>query len=188
MDEIEAKFKVDGHETIRDRLKQADAAFVGRYVEKNHILDSVDGLLRRSQCGLRVRIMQTVEGEPVPTMVTYKGPPKPGPFKQREEIETAVGDSRRMLPLLEALGFKTVMEYCKRRERWVLGTCHVELDEVPMLGWFVEIEGPHEQAVAAARRALGLDALEIEKRTYVGMLADCCAELGRTPMGIDFND
>ena len=53
-----------------------------------------------------------------------------------------------------------------------LDTCRVELDEVPLLGTFVEIEGPTEAAIEAALERLGLAGQATEPKSYVGLSAE----------------
>jgi adenylate cyclase class IV len=47
----------------------------------------------------------------------------------------------------------------------------VELDELPYLGNYVEIEGPSEKDVESVRRSLGLENLPLIKTGYISMLA-----------------
>ncbi|RJO66327.1 MAG: CYTH domain-containing protein [Myxococcales bacterium] len=197
--EIEAKLRVDLHEPVRRRLGELGAQFIGRYLEHNHILDRPDRSLQAASCGLRVRSMDTLEGRPAAATLTYKGPPLPGPFKRREEIEVTLGLSEprllgssvaeprpsgsgsstdsavvcsSALNLLRALGYDTVLQYGKRRERWKLGQCTVELDDVADLGLFVEIEGPDESTISAAQSALNLAHVPHEPRSYVRMISE----------------
>ncbi len=187
MREIEAKIRVPDLEPVQARLREFGARFVGRYIENNHILDRHDGSLRGAGCGLRVRWMQTVDGQDAAPTVTFKGPVQESPVKRREEIEVDISDADRMLLLLGAIGFETVVSYRKRRERWTLDDCHVELDEVPLVGTFVEIEGPCEATIRAVQARLGLGSESHVRHGYVGMLLKRCRELGRSAIGIDFS-
>ncbi len=73
--------------------------------------------------------------------------------------------------ILEELGFTAMLIFEKRRESWELGSCKVELDELPYLGAFVEIEGEPE-AIDAVAKILGLGKTPIEKEGYAAMLGD----------------
>lgn len=168
--EIEAKLRVESHEPVRQRLRELSASFMGRYREENRILDRPDGSLRAAGCGLRVRAMETLEGCPAPATMTYKGPRQPGPLKRRQEIEVTISDAPSCLRMLHALDFETVLAYSKQRERWALNDCRIELDDVPQLGLFVEIEGPSEPAIRAAQNSLRLSQAAEETRSYVHML------------------
>jgi adenylate cyclase class 2 len=109
--------------------------------------------------------------------VTYKGPRAPGPIKKREEIEVAVDDPGHATKLFESLGYSITLSFEKRRETWKLNDCTVELDELPVLGTYVEIEGPSEASVLAIRSQLGLDDHPTITDPYIALLE---AELSRT--------
>ena len=66
--------------------------------------------------------------------------------------------------ILEALGFKPVLVYEKRRHTWSLGETEVVIDELPF-GLFMEIEGS-EPEIEAAERTLGIEGLPSEHETY----------------------
>jgi len=76
-----------------------------------------------------------------------------------------------MTELLQALGFSLRVVYEKRRESWLLDGCRVELDELPMFGTFVEVEGPEESAIQTAVQDLGLAEKDIVSESYVSMAA-----------------
>ena len=44
----------------------------------------------------------------------------------------------------------------KKRRVWQLGGCEVALDRLPLLGDFVEIEGPDDEKIADVQERLGL--------------------------------
>jgi adenylate cyclase, class 2 len=184
--EIEAKLRVEDHDSVREALLAVGAELVGCYVESNHILDRGDGSLYEQGCGLRVRTVEVLSGASVGATVTFKGPVQAGGVKTREETEVTVSDADGMLRVFDGCGFVVVLSYKKRRERWTVDGCNVELDEVPMLGTFVEIEGPSEQAVQTVQRRVGLEGVPHVRDSYVRMLADRCDAAGRSRLGIDF--
>jgi adenylate cyclase, class 2 len=184
--ELEAKFAVENHEPLRQRLVALGARSLGRVIETNSIHDRPDGSFSRSGCGLRVRGLEVLEGEAASDTLTFKGPVQPGPFKQREELELPIAKADAMRRLLEAIGFVEVLRFRKRRASWQWDDCRVELDELPHLGRFVEIEGPGNAAVQAAREALGLAAAAHISRSYVGMLTDLAPPDRPGPATFDF--
>lgn len=171
--EIEAKFRLDDPDALRERLRGLGAGRVAWHRESNHLYDTPEGRLRRSGCGLRVRVAWSLEVEgAAPTgWLTFKGPRHPGELKVREELESPVDDAAAVMGILERLGWREVVVYEKRREVWHLGACEVTVDELPRLGWWLEIEGPDEETVQATRRALGLEAAALAKDTYVALAA-----------------
>jgi len=178
--EIEAKFRVESHDAVRERLRVLSASFLERVVERNQIFDRPDGWLESRGRGLRVRWATNELGQELPAVLTVKGPRQPGAFKSREEIELAVGDAAQAALVLERLGYVPILTYEKRRESWRLGPCRVELDEPPRVGRFVEIEGPSEEAVARTQRDLGLEGATHLPASYVRMLIAWCNEHGQT--------
>lgn len=168
--EIEIKLRVSDHAPVRAKLKECGAEFRGRAMETNWILDRVDGSLRESGCGLRVRKAVNDETGATKCSLTFKGPARISKVKSREELEVVIDDAGLTVRILESLGFGVRLEYTKRRESWVLDDCKVELDEPPRLGLFVEIEGPEEELIERVRAKLGLDGAQVEKTSYVAML------------------
>jgi len=185
--EIECKVRVSGHGPVRKALKRAGAEFVLLFLESNELFDRPEGTLRAAGSGLRIRSMRPLDAadrgagadsrgsgasaEMAPTM-TFKGPRRPGAYKIREEIEVALDDAAAGRALLESLGYRLMVSFEKRRERWRLSDCTVELDELPTLGSFVEVEGPGESAVREVLRAIGLGDASQERRGYVELVAE----------------
>jgi len=170
--ELEIKIRVESHESIRAALRDAGAEYVSHVLETNRLLDLPDGALLKAGCGLRVRSVDVLDGDGPKTTLTYKGPREAGPVKRREELEVAVEDAAAMTSVLKALGYGERIVFEKRRESWRMDDCRVELDEVPLLGTFVEIEGPTEASIEAVRQRLGLAGHAIEPRTYVALLTE----------------
>lgn len=170
--ELECKLAVESHDPTRAALRAAAAAYGGRVLEENRLLDRADGSLRASGCGLRVRRIQALDGQSVEAgSVTFKGPPRDSAYKLREEIETAVADPGAMAGLLRAIGLTETIVFEKRRETWRLGECMVDLDELPKLGRFVEIEGPSEAAIHDAIARLGLTGATEIRENYAALIA-----------------
>lgn len=109
--------------------------------------------------------------------LTYKGPKLDERTKARREVTLAVHDARAAEDLLEALGFARVAEVRKTRRLHERAGFEVALDEVPGLGWFVEVERalPDDAARGEAEReAFALLAswgiAETERRSYLELL------------------
>jgi adenylate cyclase, class 2 len=180
--EVEAKYRVEGHAQVRQRLAEASARPAGRVLEANTFFDWPDGSLRREDRGLRIRTTRPIDDRnnlladgPQRTTLTYKGPRQPGKWKIRQEIELVVDDAAAAKAFLEALGMQPTLTFEKRRESWELGGCAVELDELPHLGPFVEIEGADE-AIARVSQMLGLAERPTEKNTYSTLLHELAGQ------------
>ena len=84
----------------------------------------------------------------------------------RQEIETEITEAESTKKLLSALGYEKVMVVEKKRRLWQLGGCSVALDQLPLLGAFVEIEGPDDETIADVQQRLGLADLPHIAKSY----------------------
>lgn len=172
--EIEIKLALTDPARLRARLGDVGAVCLGRVFEDNQLFDTDERRLRGAGVGLRLRrsgpepLDSAGPGAGVATL-TYKGPLTGGVIRQREELETAVGDASAVEQILRQLGFQPFVRYEKRRETWRLGESEISIDELPRLGWFVEIESPSVAAVEQTRQMLALDAAPAVAETYVHM-------------------
>jgi len=185
--ETEIKLRFDDFDALRRALTEAGATCSGCVTETNRFFDRPDGSLRAAEKGLRIRTVEADDGSQRPSIVTYKGPSEPGPIRCRLEIELAVSDADAARDMLLATGFVEVLVYQKRRETWLLPPCRVELDEVPELGRFVEIEGPDRQAVADVQQRLALDAAAPVEPTYAAMMLDHIRTVNLSPPHVMLN-
>ena len=184
--EMEAKLKVDSLAPTRQRLQQLGAARIGNHLETNALYDDPDSTLEQSDKGLRIRTRRDLDNASEDAILTYKGPGQPGAFKNRQEIETHIADGKAMAALLNALGYHQSLSFQKKRESWQLDGCHVELDEVPHLGCFVEIEGDSESSILELQQKLGLAELQTIKTSYIGLLLKWLNERSRGERTIVF--
>lgn len=179
--EIEAKMRLSDRDALIQTLDQVGGAFVADLAETNSYFDSPGGGLKSTDQGLRIRVEVAAAGTPeetITTTITHKGPRAHGRLKSREETELVVNNPRDAAVLLDAIGYHHVLTFEKRRTRYTLDGCRVELDELPVLGGFVEIEGPTEALVIAARKKLGLSAAPLIKSSYIAMLKTHLHEAG----------
>jgi adenylate cyclase, class 2 len=184
--EIEAKIKVADFAPVRQRLEQCSAKFRCSVLETNTFFDRDDRSLFAKDQGLRLRHTRDRKTNAEAAIITFKGPRQPGRLKRREELELTVDNAVSAIALLESLGFSRVVTFQKRRESWDLGKCHVELDEMPHVGTFVEIEGPDETAVLKVRDQLLLSENPLVRASYLGLLMTYLAEHKITKRSIVF--
>jgi adenylate cyclase class 2 len=121
--------------------------------------------------GLRLRRTRDATSGAETFTVTSKGPASAGSLKRRDELEFTVSDADAAARLFVRLGFQPDLSFEKRRETWELDGCHVELDELPRLGKFVEIEGPSEDVILRVRDKLGLTRAQLVRTSYIAMVA-----------------
>ncbi len=185
--EIEAKMKVPSLEPVRASLLKAGAERVGEFFETNVFFDTEDRSLLAADQGLRLRVNRNVETNDEQYVMTFKGPRLHGKLKSREELELGVANARDGERFLGALGYQKILSFEKRRHSWKLAGCFIELDELPHLGVYVEIEGPDEATVLKAREILGLDKTPIIKTSYIAMLMAWLQEQGSAERSVVFS-
>ena len=146
--EREVKLRFDSLDEARAAVVATGATPVRcRRLHEDALLDDAAERLHTQRCVLRVRM------ESGKSLLTFKGPVQPSPVKEREEIETVVGDGETMLRCLEALGYTVWFRYQKYREEYAHNDVLIAIDETPV-GVFVEVEGG-EQGIFEVTRALG---------------------------------
>lgn len=198
--EIEAKLKVNSLAKVTRKLKAAGAKFLGRCLQSDIYFDDARTTLRKSDSALRIRrsVLRSsgvaavatedrqLIGRKKQVVITYKGPRRKGRFKQREEIQFEVGDARLAEEFFAAIGYKKSLAFQKKRSVWRLGGCEVALDTLPLLGAFVEIEGPGEKEIAAVQKKLGLADLPHIPESYAVLMQKKLRQLGKTGKEVSF--
>jgi len=170
--EIEAKLKVDSLEEIEHRLVELSAGFLEEQLQTDFYFDDTDSTLKNGDKALRLRRQVTDKIEKI--ILTYKGPKEKDNFKKRQEIEIEIKDADSTEKLLSALGYKRALVFEKKRRTWQLGNCVVALDELPLLGNYVEIEGPNDKKISDVQKELGLADLEHILDSYAYLIAEKC--------------
>ena len=171
MIEIEKKYRLSAaqRDSVLQRLKEVGAEDRGEEFEDNTIYEG--GPLKRGSCTLRLRRVGAK------ALLTYKERfPRTDAIKRQRENETAVDDPSAMALILDALGFKPLLVYEKRRHTWQLGQTEVVVDELPF-GLFMEIEG-EEDDINAAEQTLGIAEFTAEHATYPQLTAEHGERLG----------
>lgn len=185
--EIEIKMRLNDAAAVEAKLKSLGALPVVQLHERNTFLDTPQATLRQGDQALRVRVeTDRQSGSPRDVIITHKGPRNPGQVKSRAETELHVQDASQAIALLEALGYAPTLTFEKHRDRWAWGGCHIELDSLPMIGRFVEIEGPDEAAIMHVREALGMRDTPIEPMGYAALLGRELDRLGITSRDVRF--
>lgn len=185
--EIEAKMRVDSHAGVVEALREHAAEPVARLLETNTYLDTSDNALREADAGLRVRLEANLDSGRSKVVITHKGPKRPGKIKTRPETELEADGEADAIAMLGVLGYQPILRFQKRRDRWRLDGCLVELDRLA-LGSFVEIEGPSEQAVLAVREKLGLGDRELVSNSYIMLLVRAIEAGEISPGDLEISD
>jgi len=193
--EIEAKFKVADFRSVRRRLRGAAAVYLGTVMQTDAYYDTPDRRLLGADIGVRIRRTRRLRSAAgthakidTRPLLTYKGPKgKHQRAKIRREIQSRVDSHEAVGEVFEALGLAESVTVQKKRSSYRLGPCLVELDELPILGKFVEIEAPDPEQIEAARRTLGIDA-EACTDHYVTLLRRGCSRISKTCLHVTFDN
>ena len=174
--EIETKIKVESLNEIAVRLDALGAKLRREVSQVDTYFDDAAETLFASDCGLRLR--KQADGGNQKVILTYKGPKQKSHFKSRTEIEIEVSDFEVAAQLLNALDFKKSLAFEKRRRVWQMSDCVVCLDELPLLGNFVEIEAPTAQPITEALRKLKLADMGHINESYAHLIRAKLNEIG----------
>ena len=145
--EVEIKLRVSSGGRGRRILREAGFRVLKRRtLECDTVYDTPENALRNGSKLLRIR------SRGPQTLLTYKGPPRPGVHKVREEIELSVSDGHALGLVLERLKMSPTFRYEKYRTHFSRPgeSGEAMLDETP-IGAFIELEGPPEWIDSAAR-------------------------------------
>lgn len=183
--EIEAKLKVDSLGKIEEKLTKVGAEFLSKQLHTDCYFDDAQGSLLKSDKCLRVRRMQIGQSEKV--VLAFKGPREKDRFKKRPEIEINLENLDSAGELLLALGYEKSLVFQKKRKLWQLGDCEIALDQLPLLGGFVEIEGPNEGRITEVQAELELSGLVHIKQSYALLMKEKLCQLGAKQTEVLFN-
>ncbi|MGA7171269.1 MAG: class IV adenylate cyclase, partial [Candidatus Sulfotelmatobacter sp.] len=132
--------------------------------EMNTLYDLPGELLRRRRELLRIRKYGTE------WTLTHKAGKKTARHSSREELETSVGDGKRMDAILCALGYAPSFRYEKFRAEWTDDKGQVVVDQTP-IGDFCEIEGPSRWIDTTAKK-LGVNQANYITNNYATLFAE----------------
>jgi adenylate cyclase class 2 len=187
--EIEQRFNRVDFAAIQRTLADWGAGPAEEDVQADHYFNAPDRDFRLTDESFRVRRIGAAN------FVTYKGPKRDPNVRIRTELEIplAGGDegAEQFMQLLKHLGYRFVavvrkhrLSYPLRRDGFDLTVC---LDEVDLVGRFVEVEvlAPEEKADAAravlTATAASLGLTELERRSYLGMVLEAMGKKEGNP-------
>jgi adenylate cyclase, class 2 len=169
--EREVKLRFVDPAGAREAILAAGAVpYRPRRLQRDSLLDTVEGGLRDAGSALRIRL------EPGSALLTYKGPLQASAMKLREEIETTAENAEALTAILSRLGFQVWFRYEKYREEFTKGDVILAIDETPV-GTFVEIEGS-EHGVHACAAAVGRAPSDYLLESYRSLFVAECRRRG----------
>ena len=182
--EIELKLKVDCFEQVVQKLQQLGAKFEGDFLQiDSYYDDSTDSLVKSDRC-LRIRKHINHVGQAIE--LTYKGARENHRFKSRREIGLKVDKADELAELFTQLGYSARLTLEKKRSLWDYKNCKVALDELPMLGKFVEIEGPDDATIEKVQKELGLENIQHQPLSYAHLMEDAIKKAGLQTRSVSF--
>jgi adenylate cyclase class 2 len=163
--EIEIKFRVGDLRALARKLRDAGFGLeTPRTHEMNTLYDLPGEVLRGRKELLRLRQYGSE------WRLTHKSAGKKAKHSSRIELETSVGDGKKMDAILRALGYAPSFRYEKFRAEWTDGKGQVVVDETP-IGNFCEIEGsPHW--IDATAKELGVTEGQYITKNYATLFTE----------------
>lgn len=175
--EIEAKLKVESLPEIAGKLDGLGAEFRQEQLQTDSYFDDVNRTLTKTDRCIRLRRLLVGKNEKF--FLTYKGAKEKDEFKKRQEVEIEVQNGNSAEKLLLLLGYNKVLVFEKKRQIWHFGECEIALDELPLLGCFLEIEGPDGEKIADVQMSLGLSNLPPILESYASLMEQKLRQLGK---------
>ena len=163
--EVEIKFRVGDVRSLAPKLRAAGFRLVtSRRHELNTLYDLPGEVLRKRKELLRLRQYGRE------WTLTHKSGGKKGRHSSRVELETFVGDGKKMDAILRGLGYGPSFRYEKFRAEWTDGKGQIVVDETP-IGNFCEIEGPPRWIDTTAQK-LGVSHEQYITKNYATLFAE----------------
>jgi adenylate cyclase class 2 len=166
MIEIEVKHKIKNKKElkkIKTKLKRI-AKFKKKEKETNIVFDLPGLQFKKKNFLLRLRKNSK-------NTLTFKSKIKSSKFKERKETELNVKDFNRTKKLLEEMNFFPFFFYEKKREFFELNGTKILLDELPFLGFYVEIEGT-KKGITEAEKKLNLKEKDRITKNYFQLFTE----------------
>jgi len=191
--EIEAKFKVADFRAVRRRLRGLGAVYLGTDLQTDSYYDTPDRRLLGEDKGLRIRQtrrLRSPSGSKSDTrpLLTYKGPADGHEqAKIRREIQSRVDSHQALGDILAALGLAPTLTIQKKRASYRLGSCLVELDELPVIGRFIEIEAPGPRQIEVVRGKLDIQTKPCTDH-YITLLTGACPRVSGACLEVTFDN
>jgi len=176
--EVEQKYRIHDAAKVETALSRLGATFGEAETQRDQYYSHPSRDFTKTDEALRIRRA----GDS--SVITYKGPKVDKTTKTRQELEVPILDGSKAAEqhgrLLEALGFRPVLEVVKRRRpgslSWDAWRVEIALDEIDRLGFFLELEiVTTEDKLDSARAAIESLSLELEvglseRRSYLELL------------------
>ncbi len=165
LNETEIKIKIAGNREAK-RLLETCARCSEEPVKKEHhkdeYYDTKQEELRNKDLTVRIR---NVNGRIV---VALKSPRIfiTDKIQKRIELEFEASDGFKLRKKIYEQGLILLRVIEKRRWNFIIHGCDIAIDEVPFIGWFIEIEGRDSDSIYEIIKLLNLSTDEAVKEHY----------------------
>jgi adenylate cyclase class 2 len=137
MIEVEFKAKIENFEKFieaKNKILSLGSKLISKTLEEDIYFQHPLRDFSKTDEALRIR---RTNGK---NYLTYKGEKISKISKTRLEIQTEIENFENTKEIFLKLGFKPVATISKKREKYILGSTFIYMDEVKDLGYFIEIE------------------------------------------------
>ena len=189
--ETEAKIKLADANAAKEVIGILDeiAEFKSKRFEINEFYDTAKKKHKKNDEFVRLRTYRSGRSEKY--AVTFKGKKIEDKYKSREEFEVEVSDSNEMKNILIAMGYEKVFSFEKKRITYelIIGNkkCLVEIDELPLLGFYCEVEGNSNKTIDTALKHLELSKEKPITTGYVRLLQNLTGKGNKSVPNITFS-
>jgi adenylate cyclase class 2 len=137
MIEVEFKAKIENFEKfmeVKNKILSLGSKLISKASEEDIYFQHPSRDFSKTDEALRIR---KTNGK---NYLTYKGAKISKISKTRLEIQTEIENFENTKEIFYKLGFKPIAIISKKREKYILGSTSIYMDEVKDLGYFIEIE------------------------------------------------
>lgn len=142
MNEIETRTIIENIDEIKNNLNELGFINKGKFIQHDIMLDTPNAEIFNSMRKLRIRI-ETDKAE-----LTYKGK-----FEDRDDLAKRIelninidkSDIEKYIKIFSDIGYPVCFQIKKTRELWKKDNIKVTIDNWPIVGNMLEIEGEEEQ-------------------------------------------
>jgi adenylate cyclase class IV len=160
--ELEAKFKIEESDIcdLQAKILSLGALYKGKRKEINEFFDSKDERLNKAGLLVRLRTINWIGKGDSEYVITYKG------------RQNSVSNPESAVKVFNIMGYVKNFSFEKKRRCYTLGDCLIEIDELPKLGFFCEIEGPTQKAIERVMVRIGFADAKLINKGYGTLIRD----------------
>lgn len=177
LQETEIKLKIENDEKAKRLINKCETLSNYKFekqIQRDEYYDSINGELKQNDLVVRLR---TVNGK---FFVALKSPRVfiTDEIQKRIELEFEITDINKMREKIAEQGLKASAIIDKHRLSFNLFNCNILIDELPFIGWFLEIEGNDSNSINEAIERLNISNKIVMKNHYGEILDEKLKEIG----------